>query len=860
MEYFDGQDFMTSVRTLSQKGMYRNAVQEVQALRSRIYDGWVENEVFTGLKLTNHGETRIPHCLKYDLQGRARLVTVVNNGVCILLFAGTHDDVDRWLDSKKGMQFVATKKGGSVTLTPIRTSSKVIGLVSVAGAEVDYTPGLLIEHLSERHKQKLLEGLPASIAAEIGALDSMVTDEQLVDLAMQCGSEARITLVHDVLSYLRAGDLNGAKQLLAVFSNETPLLEELAFEDVEKLVSGEGATHVRDLDPILFKHFVETAPFEKWMLYLHPAQREHVEKDHAGPARLAGVSGSGKTCVIVHRALRLAEKYAGEKVLVLTLSPALATLINRLIDAARGEHRPANLQVSSVWELCYERLLQIEPDKADWYTQRTIAKNPYAQPEHVDDIWREYFECENNNLDADVMFDVVRTLALRGVYARDYLRQEFDYVRSTWAPADRTHFMSMERTARIEPLTGQYREAVLKGLEGWERKMGWVGVIDELGIVAALYRHLPSLKAEFRCVLVDEVQDLGTLELAIIRKLAKEGENDLFLCGDTAQTIHTKHADLKTAGVAIGGRSQRLNQNYRNSRQILEAAYGVLTRSFERIPKGAADIDVLPPEFANFSSAQPMLMREESLASELAHAVGWLRQTAKEGALHQRACLAVCGFAQPAIEALGRQLQLPLLAKGVDIAGDRIFLSDLEQTKGFEFDIVVIANCSWRAMPHPNLPPAESFRDLCRLYVAMTRAKTQLLLTYSGSLSPFVEPARELFIEASFGEHGVEPLDMTEVELPPPAVPQTRNPDVWGRKGRDFLRSRDAVGLGEIAQQAILKAVTGRELFRGARQKQVEWKTFGRFVQAMKDPQKRLHVLSEEAHAALKNHLDSLRQ
>ena len=860
MEYFEVRDFMLSMRALSQKGMYANAVKEVQALRGRIHDSVDDADVFKGLKTTNHGETRIPHCVKYDLQGRARLVTVVNNGVCILLFAGVHDDSDRWLDSNKGMEFFATKKNGSVTLTPIRSSNKKIGLVAVAGSDVDLTPGPLVSKLSVRLKNRLLEGVPPEVVTEIEALDSLATDDQLMELSLECGGSARVTLVHDVLSYLRAGDLVSAKQLLAAFADEVPRLEELEPAVVEQLVSGEGATHVRDLDPILFKHFVETAPFEQWMLYLHPAQREYVEKDYAGPARLTGVSGSGKTCVIVHRAMRLAEKYPGEKVLVLTLSPALATLLNRLIDAARGEHRPGNLYVSSVWELCYERLLKLEPAKADWYTQRTIAKNPFAQSEHVDDIWREYFECENNNVDADAMFEIVRTLALRSVYARDYLRQEFDYVRSTWTPSDREGYLTMERTGRIEPLVAQYREAVLKGLKGWENKMEFVGVIDELGIIASLHRHLPALKAEFRCVLVDEVQDLGSLELAIIRKLTQEGENDLFLCGDSAQTIHTKHADLKAAGIAVGGRSQRLNQNYRNSRQILEAAHGVLTRSFEQIPKGAADIDVLPPDYANFSSSQPMLMREESLASELAHAVSWLRQTIEEGSPHQRACLAVCGFGQPSVEVLGKLLKLPLLAKGVDMTNERIFLSDLEQTKGFEFDIVVIANCSSRAMPHPNLPPAESFRDLCRLYVAMTRAKTQLILTYSGELSPFVVSARDLFNEATFGDHGVEPLTMEGVELPPAALPVTRNPEVWGRDGRDFLRSRDAVGLGELAQQAILKVVTGREMTRGRapRQKQIEWKTFGGFIQAMKDPQTRFQVVSDEAYAALNAHIDGL--
>jgi hypothetical protein len=83
---------------------------------------------------------------------------------------------------------------------------------------------------------------------------------------------------------------------------------------------------------------------------------------------------------------------------------------------------------------------------------------------------------------------------------------------------------------------------------------------------------------------------------------------------------------------------------------------------------------------------------------------------------------------------------------------------------------------------------------------------------------------------------------------------------VWGRNGRDFLRSLDATGMGEIVQQAILKAVTGRELFRGPRHKQLEWKTFGGFAQAMKDARTRVQVLSEEAYTALNQHLDSLRR
>jgi excinuclease UvrABC ATPase subunit len=55
---------------------------------------------------------------------------------------------------------------------------------------------------------------------------------------------------------------------------------------------------------------------------------------------VTGVSGSGKTCVLIHRAIRLAHKYPDEPILVLTLNAALAALIESLVDVSRGEMRP----------------------------------------------------------------------------------------------------------------------------------------------------------------------------------------------------------------------------------------------------------------------------------------------------------------------------------------------------------------------------------------------------------------------------------------------------------------------------------------------------------------------------------------
>lgn len=206
------------------------------------------------------------------------------------------------------------------------------------------------------------------------------------------------------------------------------------------------------------------------------------------------------------------------------------------------------------------------------------------------------------------------------------------------------------------------------------------------------------------------------------------------------------------------------------------------------------------------------------------------------------------------IEVLAVKLAIPVLSATTDISTDRIFMSDLEQTKGFEFDAVIVVNCTSAVMPHPILPAEESFRDLSRLYVAMTRAKTQLLVSYHGIPSKFIEVARDTFTEGQFLEHA-ELNGGLDMEFPAPAIPNLRDPEVWSGSARPFLKSRDAVGMSRPVQDAILAWVTGKSLLRGPRHKQTEWKTFGSFISSMRNPRARIKVISEEAWEALNDHL-----
>jgi hypothetical protein len=779
MRFLEGNEFMTSLRNLYQKGgLYQKAATTIQAAWGRAHSKESFESVFRGIALTNHGESRIPHCIKYDLTKFSRLVTVVNNGICLFLFCGDHDTVDRWLERNKGLDFVARQSGEALVLQKTRASDPALGPEGRINAEPDLSTGALLELLPARYVDRITAGLSSDVLADLRRIESISSDDEIQNVALLCGDAARQNTVLDVLLSLKSGDVVNAKVRIDTWTgNATPVVE-LQDQQVSQIQSSESTVLIEDVDPVLFQHFVQTASFEQWMLYLHPSQRKHVHQDFDGPARLAGVSGSGKTCVIVHRALRLADLYTDEPVLIVTLSDALASLINGLIDAARGETRPRNLQVSSIFDLCFQQLMALEPEKRDYYTTRTIAKNPHAVSEEVDEIWREYFLCENNNHDADSMLEVVQTLCVRGVYASDYLRQELDYVRSRCRPGYRQEYLQMERNGRVIGLDERYRLAVLNGLDGWENKMKAVGVVDGMGIVTALSRHVKRLEPIYRSVLVDEVQDLGTLELSILRKLTKEGPNDLFLCGDAAQRIYTKHTDLTQAGINTTGRSNSLKQNYRNSRQILTAAHAVLTQSLEGIPRGASHVEVLPPEYASFASPKPLLIEAASIEEEIAYGLGYLQSLAESTGTTQRYCLAICGYTPTAVERLGSQLSIKALSAQTSLREAQIFISDLEQTKGFEFDAVVVANCTSRVMPHPQLPEEESFRDLSRLYVAMTRAKTQLIVSYSAGLSRFVEAARDCFTEATYEEHA-EPTELGALQMPSPAIPQRHDPEMW---------------------------------------------------------------------------------
>ena len=217
-----------------------------------------------------------------------------------------------------------------------------------------------------------------------------------------------------------------------------------------------------------------------------------------------------------------------------------------------------------------------------------------------------------------------------------------------------------------------------------------VGVIDYLGLTSALAKHLPKVQQEYSHILVDEAQDFGTTELTVVRRMVKEGPNDIFLCGDIAQTILPKHRSLSDAAIRSPIR-ERIQKNYRNSREILKAAYEVLKNNLSEDMLDSEDLEILDPRFANFSGSTPMALMSATLQEEIAYARAYAATALKGGA--KTVCLAFAGFSARDVNGFAGKCGVVALDGTYDPKIDSLVFCDLEQTKGYEFDTLIILNC-----------------------------------------------------------------------------------------------------------------------------------------------------------------------
>ena len=193
-------------------------------------------------------------------------------------------------------------------------------------------------------------------------------------------------------------------------------------------------------------------------------------------------------------------------------------------------------------------------------------------------------------------------------------------------------------------------------------------------------------------------------------------------------------------------------------------------------------------------------------------------------------CIAITGYSLFEIEEFGAQIGIPVLngernyRPRLHFENDDIFLSDLEQTKGYEFDTIVIINCEEGILPPAEMPKEEIYRFVSQFYVAMTRAKHQLIFSFSKNLSSWLDkPSLGLSSENWFDyvdEDACKPVGY------PGKLPDFPNEEINNNleiTGSQFVYTQMARGLDSSVLERISQIIDGKGLIRD--KKPLKWRT-----------------------------------
>lgn len=282
-------------------------------------------------------------------------------------------------------------------------------------------------------------------------------------------------------------------------------------------------------------------PWEKWTVFLHPEQRQWVERDCSGPARVSGSAGTGKTIVALHRAAHLARTHGDARVLLTTFSDTLASALQTKLN----------------------RLLAHEPrlaERIDVHSLEAIGLRLYKA--HVTQA-----KIASREIVRELLHDAASAIDSHK-FGRHFLLTEWEQVVDAWQLNSWEGYRDVVRLGRKTRLPEAQRavlwsifERVRAGLH--ERKL-----ITHAALFTSLAAALSKKSVVFDFAVVDEAQDIGVAHLRFLAALGGGRPNALFFAGDLGQRIFQQPFSWKALGVDIRGRSRTLRVNYRTSHQI----------------------------------------------------------------------------------------------------------------------------------------------------------------------------------------------------------------------------------------------------------------------------------------------------
>lgn len=628
-----------------------------------------------------------------------RLIVHKTEDSLLLCYVGHHDNAYQWAESRKLETHPQT---GAAQLVEIRETVKEIIIPQYV--EKQKTVALIKEPLFANYSDAdlLQYGVPQEWLNDVRKAD----EDSILELAVHLPGEA-------------------AEALLCLATGTQPQIIPPAAAGSDPFKHPDAERRFRTMQNIEELERALEFPWEKWMIFLHPAQRQMVEKDYGGPARVSGSAGTGKTIVALHRAVHLSRSNPDARVLLTTFSDTLANALRirmrRLIsNTPRIGERLECIALNEIGLRLYEAKYGRTHIASDTDIAKIMKEASADVPDHK--------------------------------FPLSFLITEWKDIVDAWQLHSWEAYRDARRLGRKSRLAEKQRVILWSIFEKIRAKLEKAKLLTYAAIFTRLSEHLAKIKKlPFDYVVVDEAQDISIAQLRFLAALGAGRPNSLFFAGDMGQRIFQQPFSWKALGVDIRGRSRTLRLNYRTSHQIRIQADRLLGKEITDMD---GNIEERRGIVSVFNGPKPVIMVCYIQEKEIEYVAKWLADRIKEGtAAHEIGLFVRYDDQMPRAKAAVERAAIPyrILDDTVETTGGQVSISTMHLAKGLEFRAVCVMACDDEIVPlQKRIETATDDAELEEvynterhlLYVACTRARDHLLVTSGDTPSEFLDDLR----------------------------------------------------------------------------------------------------------------------
>lgn len=653
------------------------------------------NPANPGMQFHKLDKAKDKHFWSVRVNADIRLIVHKTESSLLLCYVDHHDKAYRWAERRK---LETHPKTGAAQLVEIRETVQEIAVPRyVETAQAAVSKPRLFDHVAE--EALLGYGVPPEWMADVRQAD----EDSLLTLAEHLPAEA-------------------AEALLELATGGKPQVALLVAQGVSPFEHPDAQRRFRVMSNVEELERALEYPWEKWTIFLHPAQRQWVERDYTGPARVSGSAGTGKTIVALHRAVFLACNHPEARVLLATFSDTLAnalrTKLRRLIsNQPRLGERLEVHAMSAIGERLYEM---------------HCGRPQLASPEVI----KRLLEEASKKVEGQK-------------FSSHFLFTEWEEVVDAWQLDSWEAYRDVRRLGRKTRLPEAQRATLWSIFEAVRAELVARGLITQAGMFTQLASQLEGRKhPPFEFAVIDEAQDISVAQLRFLAALGAGRPNGLFFTGDLGQRIFQQPFSWKALGVDIRGRSRTLHINYRTSHQIRMQADRLLGPEVSDVDGNTED---RRGTVSVFNGPPPVIRILKSMQDEIESVGTWLAERNQEGIMPHEIGVFVRSDnelerARQAVAKAG--LPYKVLDEHVETTHGHVSISTMHLAKGLEFRAVAVMACDDEIIPlMSRIEAVADDSDLEEvynterhlLYVACTRARDHLLVTSGRPASEFLD-------------------------------------------------------------------------------------------------------------------------